>query len=156
MANDILEKQGVPALAANDFKRGDNRDIFKSMQLWAALETPKMEELVNLVDGVLERRLALLINQWHRRPPPPLEDINQDLSTVILRLRLQTVIDQIGELKFLLHQAEENEETENAHRYRETIKEYSQQRRKLHDTRDALSLMGKRRAEANQYGQQVA
>ena len=62
---------------------------------------------------------------------------------------------QLSELKFLLLEAEEGEDIQNARRYRETIREYSQQRRKLHDARDALSLMGKRRTEAKLYGQIV-
>jgi len=154
-ANEVLEKEGVPGLTANDLKRGDNRDIFKALQLWAALETPKIEALVEMVDEVLERRLASLASQWHRRPSPPLEDVNQDLSTAILRLRLQKLNEQLGELKFLLREAEENEDLEHARRYRETIREYSRERKSLHDTRDALSLMGKRRTEANQFGQVV-
>ena len=152
-ANEILEEQGLLGLNASDFKRGDNRDIFKVLQLWTALETPKIEMLIEMVDDVLERRLAVLASQWHRRPPPPLEDVNHDLSVGLLRLRLQTVNEQLGELKFLLLETEENEDTEKARRYRETIREFSRQRKILHDTRDALSLMGKRRAETNHYGQ---
>jgi DNA primase len=154
-ANEILEGHGIPGLSANDFRRGDHRDIFKVLQLWTALETPKIETLVEMVDEVLERRLASLANQWHRRPLPPLEEVKQDLSTAILRLRLNTLNEQLGELKILLFEAEENQNIEPARRYRETIREFSQQRKKLHNARDALSLMGKRRAEANFYGQVV-
>jgi hypothetical protein len=71
----------------------------------------------------------------------------------VLRLRLQTVNDQLAELKFLLLEAEEHQELETSRRYRETIREFSRQRKMLHDTRDSLSLMGKRRAEANHFGQ---
>jgi DNA primase len=155
MANEILEKEGVPPLIIQDFKRVDSRAIFEALQLWTALETPKIEMLVEMVDELLERRLALLASQWHRRPPAPLENVDRDLSVAILRLRLQTINEQLGELKFLLHEAEENENLDHIRGYRETIKKYSQQRRKLHDTRDALSLMGRRRAEANNFGQVV-
>ncbi len=152
-ANEVLEGEGLLALSANDFRRGDNRDIFKALQLWTALEMPKIEILIELVDEVLERRLALLASQWHRRPLPAAEDVNHDLTVAVLRLRLQTVNDQLAELKFLLLEAEEHEDLEASRRYRETIREFSRQRKMLHDTRDSLSLMGKRRAEANHFGQ---
>ncbi len=153
VANEVLEGQELPGLSANDFRRGDNRDIFKVLQLWTALETPKIELLIEMVDELLERRLAALAGQWHRRPLPAAEDVNHDLTVAVLRLRLQTVSEQLGELKFLLLEAEENEDLEAARGYRETIREFSRQRKMLHDTRDSLSLMGRRRAEANHYGQ---
>jgi DNA primase len=153
MANDILEKQNVPSLTVNDFKRGENKEIFKSLQLWTISETPKLENLVSMVDEVLERRLAVLASQWHRRPPPPAENINQDLSVAVLRLRLQNVIEQIKELTFLQRQAMDNKEVQAARHYTEMAEAYSQQRKKLEQTRDALSLMGQRRAEANRFGQ---
>ncbi|RPJ55864.1 MAG: DNA primase, partial [Dehalococcoidia bacterium] len=53
MANDTLEKQGLPGLTVNDFKQGDNRAIFKSLHLWTAAETPKIETLVEMVGETL-------------------------------------------------------------------------------------------------------
>jgi DNA primase len=153
MANDILEKEGVPGLTANDFRRGENKEIFKSLQLWTVSETPKIETLVSMVGEVLERRLAVLASQWLRRPPPATENINQDLSVAVLRLRLQNVIEQIKELTFLQREAMDNQDTSGARHYTEMAEAYSQQRKKLEQTRDALSLMGQRRAEANRFGQ---
>ena len=153
MANDILEKQGVSGLTVNDFKRGENKEIFKSLQLWTVSETPKIEMLVSMVEEVLERRLALLVSQWHRRPPAPAENINQELSVAVLRLRLQNVIEQIKELTFLQREAMDNKDMQSARHYTEMAEATSQQRKKLEQTQDALSLMGQRRAEANRFGQ---
>jgi DNA primase len=153
MANDILEREGVPGLTASDFRRGENKEIFKSLQLWTVSETPKIETLVTMVDEVLERRLALLASQWHRRPLPPEENVNQDLSVAVLRLRLQNVIEQIKELTFLQREAVENKDPQGARQFTDMAKAYSQERKKLEQTRDALSLMGQRRAEANRFGQ---
>jgi DNA primase len=155
LANEVLAARDLPDLTTSDFKRGDNKEIFKALQLWTATETPTIEVLNEMVDGLLEQRLALLANQWRRRPPALLEDVNRDLSKAILRLRLQNVIEQFEELQALQHQAEENKDTEDARRYTEMVEVYKRQRDKLDDTRDALSLMGQRRAEANQYGQAV-
>jgi DNA primase len=152
VANDILAQQDIPGLVSNDFKRGDNKEIFKSLQLWTASETPKVELLIEMVGDLLEGQLATLATLWHRHPPTPLENINRDLSIAILRLRLQNIDEQIQELTFLQREAIEDKNAKNAGRYTELAKMYSQQRKKIEQSRDALSLVGKRRAEANRYG----
>ncbi|NJN93420.1 MAG: DNA primase [Anaerolineales bacterium] len=153
MANDLLEKEGLPGLSLNDFRCGENKEIFKSLQLWTVAETPKIETLVSMVGEVLERPLAVLASQWHRRPQPPLENINHDLSMAILRLRLQNVIEQHKELTFLQHEAMDSKDSQGARHYTEMVETYKQERKKLEQTRDAFSLMGQRRAEANRFGQ---
>ncbi len=152
MANEILEKQGLSGLAANDFKRGDNREIFKYLQLWTVSETPKVEVLTNMVGELLEPRLATLASYSHRRPPAHLDNINRDLAIAILRLRRQNITEQMQELQFLQHEAIDNRDLKSNRRYTEMVGLYKQQRKKLDETRDALSLMGQRRVEANQYG----
>ncbi len=152
MANDMLEKEGVTGLTFNDFKRGDNREIFKALQLWTVSESPKLDTLLGRVDETLERRLAILVGHWHSRPPAPVENVNQDLSFAILRLRLQNIIEQIKELTFLQREAMDDKDTQSARQFTEMAETFSQQRRKLEQTCDALSLMGQRRAEANRFG----
>ncbi len=151
MANDILEEEDLLGLTINDFKRGTNKEIFRSMQLWTASETPKIETLVNMVGEMLEGQLATLADFWHRGPPAPAENVNRDLSIAILRLRLHNIIEQMKELDFLLQEARENKDVDNVRQYTEIANAYKQQRRKLEYTRDSLSLLGKRRAEANFY-----
>jgi len=146
-ANDILEEEDVLGLTVNDFKRSVNREIFKSLQLWTASETPKIETLAAMVGKPLEGRLAALADFWRRGPPVPRENINRDLSTAILRLRLRNYSEQIKDLQFLLREAKENKNAENLRQYTEMANEYKRQRLKLEHTREALSLMGKRRAE---------
>ena len=51
-ANNLLEQQGVIGLTVNDFKWGENREIFKSVQLWTASEELKIEMLVEMVGEV--------------------------------------------------------------------------------------------------------
>jgi DNA primase len=149
IANDILEQREVAGLSVHDFKRGDNREIFKSLQLWTAAESPKIEVLHEMIGPMLMGRLATLASLWHRGPPTPLENVSRDFSMAILRLRLRNLNEQIEELQFLLSEAEAASDTENARRYREMISACSEQRRQLHDTSDALSLVGRRRAEVN-------
>ncbi|MCB0195965.1 MAG: DNA primase [Anaerolineae bacterium] len=148
MSNDVLEQQQVKALGTHDFRRGDYKEIFKSLQLWTAAETPRIETLSDMVGETLEGQLATLASLWHRQPPTPAETAFRDLSIAILRLRLQNIIQEIEELQFLLREAEDNKQPEEARRYREMIAACSEQKHQLHNVSDALSLTGKRRAEA--------
>ena len=147
MANDILEQQKISGLVVNDFKRGENRDIFKALQLWTAMDSPAIDGLVEMVNDTLAGQLAVLADFWHRNPPASIENVNRDLSIAILRLRLQNITEQIEELKFLQQETTENNDLLSARQFTTTAETYSQKRRKLEHTRDALSLMGKRRAE---------
>ncbi len=153
IANAILEEENLAGLSMNDFKRGANKEIFRSMQLWTASETPKLETLIEMAGDSLEGYLAFLADFWHRRPPPPTENINRDLSTTILRLRLQNIIEQMKELDFLQQEARENQDIENIRYYTEMVNAYKQERWGLESSKDALSLMGKRRSETNLYGE---
>ncbi len=148
MANDMLERQEVSGLVVTDFKRGENRDIFKALQLWTAMETPSIDGLIEMVDDTLAGQLATLADFWHRNPPTPLENVNRDLSIAILRLRLQNITGQIEELDFLQREAITNNDLLSARQFTTTTKTLLQKRKKLEHTRDALSLMGKRRAES--------
>jgi len=145
--NDILEQQNIPGLTVNDFRRGDNKNIFKSIQLWTASESPKIEMLSDMVGEALAGQLASLAALWHQIPPAPVEYINRDLSTAILRLRLQNVTEQISELDFLQREAIENNDYQSARQYTSMAETYIQQRKALEYTKDALSITGKRRAE---------
>ena len=151
-ANDILAGQGLAGLTNDDFKRGDHQELFRCLQLWTAAEQPQIELLAQMVGASLEGRLATLAAQWHRRPPPPLEDVEQDLSKAILRLRLQRVSEQIEALTGLQQAASEAAE---ARHYTELVHAYRQERLKLEQSQDALSLMGRRRAEASQFGRAI-
>lgn len=147
LANDILEQEDIAGLSANDFNQGVNRELFKSLQLWTASETPKLDILVEMVGDPLQGHLATLAELWHRGPPVPSDNIERDLSAAILRLRLQNVIEQMKDLDFLQQEAKDKKEADNIRQYTKMANHYKQQRKKLEQTRDALSLMGKRRAE---------
>lgn len=146
-ANDTLEGQALQPISSNDFQRGDHQAIFKSLALWTASETPKIEVLTEMVGTELEGRLATLASRWHQRPPAPFDHAVRDLGNAILRLRLKQTDRQLEELQFLLREAEESQDLERGQRYRQLIKSCGEQRHKLHDAYDALSLSGKRRAE---------
>jgi hypothetical protein len=105
-----------------------------------------------MVGETLAPYLANLASQWHNRPQVPDEDIDRDLSLAILRLRLQNVTDQINELTFLQRETDENQNPDSMHHYTQLVEQFMQQRKKLDHIRDALSLMGQRRLETNQYG----
>jgi DNA primase len=152
LTDNLLANQNLPGLSLNDFKQAENREIFKTLQLWTVSESPKLETLVTMVDETLERRLAVLASRWHSRPPVAVENINQDLILAILRLRRQNVDEQIKELTTLQREAMNNQDLEAARQYAKLSEDCTQQRSKLDYTRDALSLLGQRRAEATRLG----
>lgn len=147
IANDTLEQQDIQGLTINDFRRGDNREIFKSLQLWTASESPEIEVLRDMVGETLQSRLDTLIASWNGRPMIPAENFYRDLSKTILKLKLRNIAEQSKELDFLQREAIENKDGEAVRRYTEIVELWKQQRRKLEQTGDALTLIGKRRAE---------
>ena len=108
-----------------------------------------------MVGDLLRPQLEELSNQWRRRPMPSLEDINKDLCKNAVRLRLQNIAAQIEELDFLQREARNSQDLDSDRHYTQMVDLRKQQRNKLEYASDALSLMGKRRAEAERYGQGV-
>lgn len=154
-ANQMLEEQNVAGLTMNDLKRGENRQIFQSLQLWTVMKEPKLETLTEMVGDSLASRLVNLAGQWHNRPDVPFENLERDLSIAILRLRLKNLTDEINELTFLQQEMMEQGQPDSARHYTEMVEQHRQQRRELERIRDALSLMGQRRQEVNPYGSPI-
>ncbi len=146
MVNDALEKQHLFGLTVNDFQRVEHKEIFKSLQLWTASEVPRFEVLVDMVSELLRQQITMLANQWHNHLAKPLEQINRDLNKTILGLRLQNMVKQIEELTFLQR---ETAEKGDMRRYMTIAETCRQQRKQLEYTKNALTLMGQRLAEAN-------
>lgn len=149
MANDTLEQQKVDGLTVNDFKRGDNKDIFRSAQIWTAAESPQLEMLHEMVGEALQGQLTEISARYHLGPPADGEKIIRALRDSILRLRLQNIDERIEELYFLQQDAITTNDFQSAREYTAMVNEHKQQRKNLEYTRDALSISGKRRAEVN-------
>ncbi|MDX1521347.1 MAG: DNA primase, partial [Anaerolineae bacterium] len=153
-ANKILEEYGISGLTINDINRGGNREIFQALQLWSAAQTPKLDTLVEMVGETLAPYLANLASQWHNKPSVSNSHMDRDLSIAILRLRLQNVNEQINELTFLQRESMEEElENNTTRRYIEAVEQYKQERKRLEQIRDTLTLAGQRRLETNLYGE---
>jgi DNA primase len=142
IANDLLVQQGLTGLSSADFKQGEYREIFQALQLWTVSETPQVETLRELVDELLEQRLAQLVARQRQAPPALPANINQDLAIATLRLRLENILEQSETLETI-----QQSEPQNARHYAAIIENHRQQRKALEQARDALTLMGKRRKE---------
>jgi uncharacterized protein YpuA (DUF1002 family) len=103
-----------------------------------------------MVGESLNQHLAVIANQWHRRPQIPPENVEQVLRDTVIRLRLYKISEQINELTALHHNAHNADEQRY---YNQKIDQFKQTRHQLDQTRDALTLTGKRRQEANQFGE---
>lgn len=150
-ANETLSQQALPPLTVKDLSLGDNRALFATLQLWTASEYPKLDTLVEMVDTTLEKRLATLVSHWHQYPTVDVENVHVELAKGVVRLRLQSLFEQIEQLQFLLQEATDNQQAPEVRRYEQLIAACSLERRKLHDTQNALSLVGQRRAEEKRY-----
>jgi hypothetical protein len=147
IANDALEQQGLSGLAPTDFKQGENRNIFKVVQVWTASESPTIELLNQRIDPTLTSRLKSLEKAWRQMPETPPQRIQKELTIAILRLRLQNVDEQITELSFLQEEAIKNQNDQGARAYTEMGESVRRQRQKLDHARNGLSITGQRRAE---------
>jgi hypothetical protein len=78
--NETLEQQKVASLTVNDFKRGDNKDIFKSAQIWTAAESPQLDMLSQMVGEPLQGHLTLISAQYHQGPPADGEKVCAGLA----------------------------------------------------------------------------
>ena len=152
MADNILEEHDQSGITVNDLKHAENKAVFTALQLWTASQSPDLNMLVEMVGETLEPYLVNLMHQWHIRPAVPDENADRDLSVAILRLRLHNVNEQINELTFLQRETVDQPDTTSARRYTALVETSKQQRKKLEQVRDALSLMGKRRLEESQFG----
>jgi DNA primase len=155
LATNLLEQHQVPGLTVNDLSLGDHREIFKGIQLWSASQTPKFEMLVEIVGADLAPKLNQLASQGQHTPAVPSENVGRDLSLAILRLRLQNVTEQINELTFLQRETIEEQSIREARPYMEMVDQYKQQRKKLEQLQDNLSLVGQRRLEIDPFSQTV-
>lgn len=148
LANETLAGQHIAGLNINDFSRGDYKEIFKTLQLWTASHSPKIDALLDMVGEDLASTVTTLTDQTRQGPAVSPANIDRDLSIAILRLRLQNINEQINQLTFLQQEiGREDQKTLRA--YTKMVEQFKQERKKLEHFRDALSLIGRRRLETN-------
>jgi len=132
LVNDGLAQQNLPNLNVNDFNQGDNKEIFKYIQLWTISEIPRLETLIDMVDMLLTPRLQFLANQGHQDLALPIEKLRQDLQATILQLRKINIQKQVDELTFL----QRSGDSQTIQHYNKIEFDY---RRELHKLNIALS-----------------
>lgn len=153
IANAVLETQQLSALNINDFHHGENKAMFKSMQLWTAAESPQPEILAGMVGESLALRLNYLMERWHNQIRlPHREELHKDLQTTILQMRIENINKQVKELEFLQRQSDD-EDTETRNHYIMMTYKFSQQRKQLDQTKNNLSSIGQNLVPLNHSGQ---
>ncbi|MGC8827682.1 MAG: hypothetical protein ACP5TV_11850, partial [Anaerolineae bacterium] len=137
---------GVPFLAPDDFQRPENRYLFEQIQ--RAAEAGQLAEPAVLA-GQLPAPLAGYLQELLERTDIPLEGLDedevlQDLSRGAFSLKGRSIRQQLGTLRFLLEEAEQAGDGEQAGRFARLIQQYSVTLGAIDQALYRLSLRGKR------------
>ena len=137
---------GVPFLAPGDFQRPENRYLFEQIQ--RAAEEGQLAEPAVLA-GQLPAPLAGYLQELLERAEIPLEgldedEILQDLSRSAFSLKGRGIRQQLSSLRFLLEEAEQSGDGEQAGRFARLIQQYSVTLGAIDQALYRLSLRGKR------------
>ncbi|MGQ9666188.1 MAG: DnaB-like helicase N-terminal domain-containing protein, partial [Anaerolineae bacterium] len=137
---------GVPFLAPEDFQRPENRQIFEQIQ--RAAEEGQLAEPQVLM-GQLPAPLAGYLQELLERTDIPLEGVDenevvQDLSRSALSLKGRGVRQQLNTLRYLLEEAEQSADGEQAGHFAGLIQQYSVILGAIDQALYRLSLRGKR------------
>ncbi len=137
---------GVPFLAPEDFQRPENRYIFEQIQ--RAAEEGQLTEPA-LLAGQLPAPLAGYLQELLERSEIPLEGLDedgilQDLSRSAFSLKGRGIRQQLNSLRFLLEEAEQSGDGEQAGHFARLIQQYSVTLGAIDQALYRLSLRGKR------------
>jgi hypothetical protein len=166
VANNELTSLGLAPLSADDFQQVENRQLFLTLSDWVATKYPQgaqypspedqdasqLEGLVQQTDPLLRPRLGFLRERWNTLPAAPPEMLEKDLVSRILTLRDQHLQEEISNLRFLQRDAEESHDEEQRLHYQTLVNAAKEKLRLVQQATGRRSIMGRRRAEAEQFG----
>lgn len=137
---------GVPFLEPEDFQRPENRYLFE--QIRRSAEEGQLAEPA-LLAGQLPAPLAGYLQELLERSDIPLEGLDeeevlQDLSRSAFSLKGRGIRQQLNSLRFLLEEAEQSGDGEQAGRFARLIQQYSVTLGAIDQALYRLSLRGKR------------
>ncbi|NIP26474.1 MAG: DNA primase [Phycisphaerae bacterium] len=150
--NQILQKNEVGRLSADDFLETENRTLFQVVEQWALTELANLDTLLPLVDEHLDGHLASIMALWHRQPTPAADEyVEKQLAGIVLRLRLERLKKQAKELREMQKNAYEAQDREATSEYIKLMQQVNLRLSKLNKVKDALSILSRRRLEERFY-----
>ena len=145
--NQKLAECGQPQVTDDDFLLAEDRAIMRQMyQLIAASPVVTIEELWDSLEETLQNRLKFLLS-LPQSPETELERISDTLVLSVLDWRLARVRQLLSEVKHLLHEAQNEDDTDALAIYKQQLRELPLAVLQLNKARDAMSATSRRRAE---------
>ena len=145
--NQKLAECGQPQVTDDDFLLAEDRAIMRQMyQLIAASPVVTIEELWDSLEETLQNRLKFLLS-LPQSLETELERISDTLVLSVLDWRLARVRQLLSEVKHLLHEAQNEDDTDALAIYKQQLRELPLAVLQLNKARDAMSATSRRRAE---------
>jgi DNA primase len=145
-----LIELSVPPFTPEDFVETENRAVAMMVQAnLPAVAAYDPSEILAAVPEALAEHCRRLLEQAQRRPALTDERLLKDMGDLILRLRKDSLHQQVGQLRYLINELEESGSRDQLRPYQELMTSYSArigQLQKLLNSRTmsgALAKMGK-------------
>jgi len=150
LANEMLEKHRLASLTMHDFNQADNKEIFRSLELWTVSEVPRFEILLDMVGELFEPKLKFLLNHWHRQLTLlPLEQIGRGLISCIIEMRASYCKKNINEVALLQQEMQLQGDYQSSHYYGAIATKHIEQLTLINLTQKSLSISGQILARTN-------
>lgn len=145
--NNRLRDNDETPLSADDFLKIENRILFEVIEGWIANDAASLDTLLSLVEVSLEGHLASIMALWHQQPAMPEAYVDKQLADIVVRLRINRLKQQAKELRELQNNAYVAQDKEATKAYMSLMSQVNARLDRLNKTKDALSIMGRRRLE---------
>lgn len=153
--NYILHKFKQPEVSTEDFLLVEDRAIFTEIVHRATMPTVAApEELCDSLDSVLAERVKTLLN-LPSSPSTRQDRLPETLALSLLDWRLEKIREHNAILRQLLSDAERSSGDELTRLYDEQLHTSQAEMRRINQARDAMSAMGRRRAEEGLAGRRI-
>ncbi len=145
--NQKLRECGQGQVKEDDFLMAEDQAIMRQMyHLIGTSAVVTIEELWDSLDETLQNRLKFLLT-LPQSPETELERVSDTLVLSVLDWRLAKVRLLLGEVKQLLHEAQNEDDNEALAIYNQQLRELPLAVLQLNKARDAMSATSRRRAE---------
>jgi hypothetical protein len=100
----------------------------------------------------LQSHLSFLLERWGALPATSHQELAKDLVAHILRMRSRYLKKEVDRLRFLQDEAEESHDEEQRLLYQTLANAAKEQLRTIYHAVERRSILGRRRAESENFG----
>jgi DNA primase len=121
---ELLAQVETDPLQAEDFARAENRELFAALRGWLERDSAlDLEAFHQELPDPLREHLDVLLQRAAQEPPLPEEKLKREAGACFLRLRERARRGQLAQLRFLLEDAEEREDSRATEQYRGMVRD---------------------------------